>query len=85
MKTRLNLTIEQSLLEKVKSYAASKKSSVSELVENYFKTFVEVPSAKRIADIIEELPKPTLPIKDGGKKADLKTQYMEENADKYGF
>ena len=63
MKTRLNLTIEHSLLEKVKSYA----------------------SAKRIADIIEELPKPTLPIKDDSNKADLKTQYMEENAGKYGF
>ena len=77
MKTRLNLTIEESLLEKVKSYAASKSSSVSELVENYFKTLIEAPSAKRIADIIEELPKPTLRIKDDSNKADLKTQYME--------
>ncbi len=80
MKTRLNLTIEESLLEKVKSYAASKKSSVSELVENYFKTFVQAPPRKRIADIIEELPKPDLPI-----EGDLKKQYMEQNADKYGF
>ena len=80
MKTRLNLTIEESLLEKVKNYAASRKSSVSELVENYFKTFVQAPPHKRIADIIEALPKPDLPV--GG---DLKKQYMEQNADKYGF
>jgi len=80
MKTRLNLTIERSLLEKVKSYAASRKSSVSELVENYFKTFVQAPPHKRIADIIEELPKPELHI-----EGDLKKHYMEQNAGKYGF
>ncbi|MGK6352673.1 DUF6364 family protein [Parapedobacter sp. DT-150] len=80
MKARLNLTIEESLLEKVKSYAASRKSSVSELVENYFKTFVHVPQHKSIIDIIEELPKPDLHV-----EGDLKKQYMEQNADKYGF
>jgi len=80
MKTRLNLTIEESLLEKVKSYAASRKSSLSELVENYFKTFVQPPSHKRIADIVEALPKPDLHV-----EGDLKKRYLEENADKYGF
>lgn len=80
MKSRLNLTIEESLLEKVKSYAASRKSSVSELVENYFKTFVQVPPRKSIVDLIEELPKPDLRV-----EGDLKKQYMEQNADKYGF
>lgn len=80
MKARLNLTIEESLLEKVKSYAASKKSSVSELVENYFKTFIQETSQKRIADLIEELPKPDIQVEEGSQ-----TQYMEERAEKYGF
>lgn len=80
MKARLNLTIDERLLEKIKSYAASRKSSVSELVENYFKTFVQVPQGKSIVDIIEELPKPDLRV-----KGDLKKQYMKQNADKYGF
>ncbi|WP_090606233.1 DUF6364 family protein [Parapedobacter koreensis] len=80
MKARVNLTIEEGLLEKVKSYAASRKSSVSELVENYFRTFVQAPPHKSIVAIIEELPKPDLPA-----EGDLKKQYMEENAGKYGF
>lgn len=74
------MTIEESLLEKVKSYAASRKSSVSELVENYFKTFVQASPRKSIVDTIEELPKPDLNV-----TGDLKKQYMEEKADKYGF
>lgn len=37
MKTRLNLTIDQSLLESMKAYAANKNTSVSELVETCFK------------------------------------------------
>ena len=79
MKARLNLTIDESLLEKVKSYAASRKGSVSELVESYFKTFVQLPKSKRIADIVEELPKPDLRV-----EGDLKKQYFEKNASKYG-
>lgn len=80
MKARLNLTIDEGLLEKVKRYAASRKSSVSELVESYFESFVQPPKAKRIADLVEELPKPDLRV-DG----DLKKQYLEKNAGKYGF
>jgi len=80
MKARLNLTIDEGLLEKAKHYAASRKSSVSELVENYFKTFVQTPSSTSVIDIIESLPKPDLKT-----KGDLKKRYMEENASKYGF
>ena len=80
MKARLNLIIDESLLEKIKSYAASRKSSVSELVENYFRTFVHMPQRKSIVDLIEGLPKHDLPI-----EGDLKKQYMEQNASKYGF
>jgi hypothetical protein len=37
MKTRLNLTIEDALLKEIKFYARKRKTSVSELVEGYFK------------------------------------------------
>ncbi|WP_240768660.1 DUF6364 family protein [Olivibacter sp. XZL3] len=37
MKAKLNLTIDKQLLTEVKAYAAQKHSSVSELVEGYFK------------------------------------------------
>jgi len=80
MKARVNLTIDESLLEKVKRYAASRKSSVSEVVENYFKTLAQAPQHKSIVDIVEELPKPDLKI-----EGDLKKRYLEQNAAKYGF
>jgi len=37
VKERLNLTIDGALLEAMKTYAASKDMSVSELVESYFR------------------------------------------------
>ena len=74
------MTIDESLLEKVKRYAASRKSSVSELVENYFKTFVVTPQHKSIVDLIEELPRPNFEV-----EGDLKKRYLEQNAEKYGF
>ncbi|WP_036604040.1 DUF6364 family protein [Olivibacter sitiensis] len=80
MKARLNLTIDEGLLKRVKNYAASKKSSVSELVENYFKTFAQVSTNKSIIDIVEELPKPKMTA-----TGDLKKKYTEDNASKYGF
>ena len=37
MNTKLTLTIEQSTIEKAKTYAKSKGRSLSDIVENYFK------------------------------------------------
>jgi len=36
MKARLNLTIDETLLARIKSYSENKKVSISELVEQYF-------------------------------------------------
>ena len=41
MKARLNITIEESLLKNVKYFAEEHNTSVSELVENYFKMIVK--------------------------------------------
>lgn len=56
MKARLNLTIEQTLLEEVKKIAAQKKTSVSELVEEYFKVITK-PKRKSLLEVLDELPK----------------------------
>ncbi len=80
MKSRLNLTIENSLLEDVKSYARKQKRSVSDLVESYFKKVTRPSKRKNIIDLVEKLEKSTI-----DENADLKDLYYKENAKKYGF
>jgi hypothetical protein len=80
MKARLNLTIENKLLEEVKVYATKRQQSVSELVEGYFKTITKPSKRKNILDLIDKLEKPNLP-----KDTNLKDLYYSENAKKYGF
>ena len=80
MKSRLNLTIENSLLVDVKSYAVKNKRSVSDLVESYFKKVTRPSKRKNIIDLVEKLEKSTI-----DKNADLKDLYYKENAKKYGF
>lgn len=80
MKARLNLTIENKLLEEVKVYANKRQQSVSELVEGYFKTVTKPTKRKNILDLIDKLEKPNLP-----QDSNLKDLYYKENAKKYGF
>ncbi|GLU51014.1 hypothetical protein Dfri01_04750 [Dyadobacter frigoris] len=81
MKTRLNLTIEDSLLLHVKEYAASKQISISQMVEDYFKNITQ-PSPKKesIIDMVEKLDSPSF-----NKDTDLKKKFYEEQGGKYGF
>ena len=80
MKARLNLTIEDSLLDNVKSYAAKQQQSVSELVEGYFKSVTKPSKRKNIIQLVEKLEKPSI-----SPTADLKDLFYKENAKKYGF
>lgn len=80
MKTRLNLSIDNQLLSKIKAYAASKGISVSELVEEYFKTIVRPAKRKNIISMVEKLEEPVI-----DRKADLKDLFYKEQAGKYGF
>ena len=80
MKARLNLTIEEELLNKAKVYAEKKGSSVSQLVEDYFENITKKKKKESIIDLIESLPKPDI-----DPNLDLKKMYYEENAKKYGF
>lgn len=81
MKTRLNLTIDENTLELIKAYAASKNSSVSELVESYFRKIAS-PQVKRknILQLVEKLDKPEI-----SPDADLKELFYEEQTKKHGF
>jgi chromatin segregation and condensation protein Rec8/ScpA/Scc1 (kleisin family) len=82
MKTRLNITIEENLLNKVKMYANKHDSSVSQLVEEYFETLIKKPERKSVIDLIEELPKPKDKYPPG---FDFLKGYYKARAKKYGF
>ena len=80
MKVRINLTIEGQLLSKVKRYAASKKTSVSELVEDFFKKVAKPSKRKTIIELLEKLEPHGL-----DPKRDLKKEIYKEQSKKYGF
>ncbi|HEY5465100.1 MAG TPA: DUF6364 family protein [Hanamia sp.] len=80
MKARLNLTIDESLLNNIKSYAARQHTSVSELVEIYFKNITRSSKRKNIIDLVNELKPPSMDI-----DTDLKELFYQEQAKKYGF
>lgn len=80
MKARLNLTIDNNLLETGKAYAASKHTSLSELVEGFLKTLSRPAKRKNVIDIVERLDQPHLDT-----SIDLKEQYYKERSGKYGF
>ena len=73
MKTRLNLTIEDSLLKSTKLYAEKQGTSVSKLTERYFKSITKPAKRKTIIDLVEKLGK-----HDIDPKADLKEMYYQD-------
>jgi len=80
MKSKLNLTIEDTLLAKIKRYAASRKTSVSELVESYFNSITKTSRKPNIVELMDSIEKPRLDLPE-----DLKKAYYEEQKEKYGF
>ena len=80
MKARLNLTIDEQILNGVKAYAASKNTSISELVEEFFRGLHRPAKRKTIIDLVEDLPAPKINV-----EGDLKKQYYESKSGKYGF
>ena len=80
MKARLNLTIDDSLLDNIKAYASNKQTSVSELVESYFKRITKPTKRKNIINMVEKMDKPKI-----DSKADLKELYYQDQSQKYGF
>jgi hypothetical protein len=80
MKARLNLTIEEHMLERIKTYAASKGVSISELVEEYFAALTRPSRRKDIVSLVDKLDAPSINL-----TGDLKKLYYEDQAGKYGF
>ena len=80
MRVRINLTIEAHLLSRIKRYAASKKTSVSGLVEDFFKKVVKPSKRKTIIELLENLETPGI-----DPKKDLKKDFYKEQEKKYGF
>lgn len=82
MKSRVNLTVETSLLVQAKKYAANNNVSLSELVEQYFSGISEVKKGSDLIEFVKSLPK----TKDSyPADVDFTKQYFEEKAEKYGF
>jgi hypothetical protein len=73
MKSRLNLTIEEILVEKMKAYAEKQHKSLSELVEDYFKDTIKPKKRQTFMDIVEQLGS-----HDIDPKADLKELYYQD-------
>ena len=61
MKVPLALTIESSLLEDIKKFAADQGTSVSELVEGYFKVVTMLKTKQNFMQLTEQLPVPNIP------------------------
>jgi hypothetical protein len=80
MKSRVNLTIEESVLHDTKVYAHKQGTSVSEIVEEYLKSITKPVKRRTIIDLMEELGPSNI-----DPKADLKELYYKERAKKYGF
>ncbi|GAA0537385.1 DUF6364 family protein [Chitinophaga japonensis] len=80
MKTRLNLTIEENLLQRMKMYAARQHVSLSELVESYFERLTQPVKRKSIVDIVERMDTPVLP-----PETDLVSEYYKDIEREHGL
>jgi hypothetical protein len=81
MKTRLNLTIDEHILESMKNYAQKKGESISEIVENHFTTIIKNKKKKKnIVQLVEGLQPPVF-----DPNADLKDLFYKDQAKKHGF
>lgn len=54
MKTRLNITIDDIILMKIKAHAADNQTSVSQIIEEHLKTIVKTSDRKHSIDDIED-------------------------------
>lgn len=81
MKAKVNLTIEQETLIKVKKYAEEQNISVSSMVEEYFETLIK--PSKDINTELFEMVQTLKPTFEYPEDFDLKKEYHEAKANKY--
>ena len=80
MKSKLNITIDQEILEQMKRYALHQKMSISEIVENYFQAILTPKPKGSFVELIDKLPKPSIEA-----SVNLKEEYYKAKAEKYGL
>ena len=84
MKKRLNITIEEDLLEKIKEYAETKDRSVSDLVQDHFRTLLKppatLPNGMTLVEYMKSLPKFEFP-----ENFEYKEEYYRAKAKKWGY
>ena len=84
MKKKLNITIEENLLEKIKQYAESQDRSVSDLVQDHFQSLLKppttLPNGLTLVEYMKSLPKFDFP-----KDFDWKEEYYKAKAKKWGY
>lgn len=80
MKARLNITVDERLLNNAKYYAAKNDTSLSQLIELYFESLTRPARKKNIIQLVDELPKPKIDL-----PKDLTKSYYEDQKGKYGF
>jgi len=85
MKKKLNITIEEKLLEKIKAYAESKDRSVSDLVQEHFETLLKpkptLPNGMTLVEYMKSLPKSKIEFPED---FDWKKEYYKAKAKKRG-
>jgi hypothetical protein len=80
MKSRLNITVEDDLMNKAKRYASRHHISLSQLVERYFKSITRQVRGKNVIQIVDQLPKAHIE-----ENTNLKEAYFEDQRKKHGF
>jgi hypothetical protein len=80
MKARLNISIDQDLLTTIKAHAMRNDTSISELVESYFRVLaLKQLRRSNLLDMVEKLNIPPI-----DPKRDLIKEYYEARTRKYG-
>lgn len=72
--------MDSALVEQAKRYAARNRSSLSQLIEVYFKSLTRPAHKKTAIDLLKELPKPKKLVIDN-----IKEDYFSRRKNKYGF
>lgn len=81
MKTRLNITIEDTVLAYIKTYAAARQISVSQIIEDHLRAIASSEGRKEsILEVMDSMDAPS-GISDDD---DLKKAYYEARIEKYG-
>lgn len=79
MNTKLTLKLDKTVIENAKRYSFQRKVSLSELVENYFRSLTEYSEEKNYSSVVRELSG----IISLESEDDLKRDYTDYLMDKY--